>query len=469
MKNWSIRGKITLWFAAFLIGMAGVSGFTVLFASNQVIQKTIRDGLVNTVERNVDEIEYYADLDALRASAQVQHSIKYKAGFLKIDDDFLDEVNEVYTALYQSSGTLLYGENPIAEALSGLRFIDGQMQQVKVDGLVYYVFDRELSRQGLERLWLRGVVAETQGSQQISDISHLSLIVLPSLLLVSLAGGYMIAGRMLRPVQDISDAAAKIGSGGDLKQRIRLGAGRDELHQLADRFNEMFSRLEASFDAQRQFTSDASHELRTPAAVILAQCELSLERQRTPEEYEDALVVIQRQGRKMNRLIGDMLDFTRLEQQSESYTRERVDLSELVSDLCGDMALIGERGIRLEYITQQPQLMVYGNKGLLGRLLTNLISNAYRYGKDNGHIWVSLQTAENGRIILTVTDDGIGIPKEEQEKIFQRFYQADRSRTGAGIGLGLSMAREIARFHGGMLTVESGNGKTVFILSLPAL
>ncbi len=468
MKNWSIRGKITLWFAAFLVVMVGVSSFTVLFVSNQVIQKTIRDGLVNTVERNVDEIEYYADLDALKASAEVQHSIKYEAGFLKIDDDFLDEVNEVYTALYRSSGALLYGENPIAEALSGLRFIDGQMQEVKVDGLRYYVFDRELSRQGLERLWLRGVVAETQGSQQISDISHLSLIVLPSLLLLALAGGYIIAGRMLRPVQDISDAAAKIGSGGDLKQRIRLGAGKDELHQLADRFNEMFSRLEESFDAQRQFTSDASHELRTPAAVILVQCELSLEKQRTPEEYEDALGVIQRQGRKMNRLIGDMLDFTRLEQQSESYTRERVDLSELVSDLCGDMALIGERGIQLEH-TQQPQLMVYGNRELLSRLVTNLNSNAYRYEKDNGHIWVCLQAAENGHIVLTVTDDGIGIPKEEQEKIFQRFYQVDGSRTGAGIGLGLSMAREIARFHGGTLTVESGNGKTIFTLSLPAL
>lgn len=445
--------------------MVSIAIFTVLFVSNQVIQKTIRDGLVNTVERNVDEIEFYANLEELQATPDVNHFLSYAGGFLKIDDDFLDEVNEVYTALYQSSGDLLYGEDPVAGALAQLRFIDGQIQSVKINGLTYYVFDRELSRQGLEHLWLRGMVAETQGSQQISDISHLSLVVLPSLLLLALIGGYVIAGRMLRPVQKISDAAAKIESGGDLKERIQLGPGKDEVHQLADRFNEMFSRLDKAFETQRQFTSDASHELRTPAAVILAQCELSLEMERTPKEYEDALRVIQRQGKKMSKLIGNMLDFTRLEQQSEIYTREDVDLSKLVSDLCEDMALIGERGIRLEH-TEEAQLHFYGNRELLSRLLTNLISNAYRYGKENGHIWVHLK-AEEGEIVLSVTDDGIGIPEAEQEKIFQRFYQVDSSRTDAGIGLGLSMAREIARFHGGTLTVNSGDGKTVFTLRLP--
>ena len=465
MKNWSIRAKITLWFAAILLVMVSIAIFTVLFVSNQVIQKTIRDGLVNTVERNVDEIEFYANLEELQATPDVNHFLSYAGGFLKIDDDFLDEVNEVYTALYQGSGDLLYGEDPVAGALAQLRFIDGQIQSVKINGLTFYVFDRELSRQGLEHLWLRGVVAETQGSQQISDISHLSLVVLPSLLFLALIGGYVIAGRMLRPVQKISDAAAKIESGGDLKERIQLGPGKDELHQLADRFNEMFSRLDKAFETQRQFTSDASHELRTPAAVILAQCELSLEAERTPKEYEDALRVIQRQGKKMSKLIGNMLDFTRLEQQSEIYTREDVDLSKLVSDLCEDMALIGEQGIRLEH-TEEAQLHFYGNRELLSRLLTNLISNAYRYGKENGHIWVCLK-AEEGEIVLSVTDDGIGIPEAEQEKIFQRFYQVDSSRTDAGIGLGLSMAREIARFHGGTLTVDSVGGKTVFTLRLP--
>ena len=464
MKNWSIRAKITLWFAAILLVMVGISIFTVLFVSNQVIQKTIRDGLVNTVERNVDEIEYYADLEEPQASADVNHFLSYAGGFLKIDDDFLDQVNEVYTALYQSSGGLLYGEDPVAGALAQLRFIDGQIQSVKINGLTYYVFDRELSRQGLEHLWLRGVVAETQGSQQISDISHLSLVVLPSLLFLALIGGYVIAGRMLRPVQKISDAAARIESGGDLKQRIQLGPGKDELHRLADRFNEMFSRLDKAFAAQRQFTSDASHELRTPAAVILAQCELSLEAERTPEEYADALRVIQRQGKRMSKLIGDMLDFARLEQQAESYTREPVDFSELVSDLCDDMALIGERGICLEH-REISHVRVLGNRALLSRLLTNLISNAYRYGKENGHIWVELK-AEGGEVVLTVADDGIGIPEAEQEKIFRRFYQVDSSRSNAGIGLGLSMAREIARFHGGTLTVQSGDGRTVFTLRL---
>ena len=132
---------------------------------------------------------------------------------------------------------------------------------------------------------------------------------------------------------------------------------------------------------------------------------------------------------------------------------EPIDFTELVSFVCADMALIREKGITLQCEAEEG-ILFCGNRELLTRLLTNLISNAYRYGKENGHIWVRLRK-ENSKIRLAVQDDGIGIAKEEQQKIFQRFYQADNSRSGPGIGLGLSMAQEIAHFHGGEITVES--------------
>lgn len=358
---------------------------------------------------------------------------------------------------------MIYGENPISRQVSDLEFVDSKVQRIKVHHTLYYIFDRKLTLKGLEELWLRGVVSEKQGMTQMSDITRLSLLLLPFMVLVSVTGGYLIAGRMLRPIQKISESASQISSGGDLKKRIAIGDGKDELHQLAKSFNAMFQRLEESFDAEHQFTSDASHELRTPVSVILAQCELSLEEPRSSEEYEDALRTIQRQGRKMSKLVNHMLDFTRLEMRADSYMRQKLDLTELVRSVCFDMALIQEKEIVLNYEVQE-QVEFVGNYQLLSRMLTNLISNAYRYGKEQGHIFVSLKHLEQ-EIELSVADDGIGIATEEQEKIFRRFYQADNSRSVAGTGLGLSMVYEIVQFHDGTISVESElqNGSTFIV------
>ncbi len=466
MKNVSIRLKVTLWYTVALIFVVALTYFMIIFVSNQVLQKTVRDSLIETVEDNVDEVEFFDSLDGIDLSSDVDHFAIYGDGYLEVDDDFLDEVNEVYTALYYADGTMLYGENPVAREVAELDFIDSQIQTITIDGTLYYVFDRQLVQEGLEGLWLRGVVAETQGKAQMEDISRLSLILLPSLVVLAAVGGYLVARRALRPFQQISEAASQISQGDDLKKRIDLGKGNDELHRLADSFNEMFARLDAAFASEQQFTSDASHELRTPMSVIMAQCEYSLEEPRSSEEYQQALEVIQRQGRKMSRLINDMLDFARLELHTERYRKEQLDLTELVSSTCEDLALIQEKGITLTW-DAAPEVTVNGNRELLSRLLVNLVSNAYRYGTEGGHIWVTLQNGTDS-LTLSVADDGIGIAAEEQKKIFDRFYQADASRSGAGSGLGLSMVAQIAQFHSGTMTVESepGVGST-FTLTLP--
>ena len=453
MKRLSIRFKITFWFTMALILVMLLTYFITFSVSNRIIQKTIRDSLIETVEHNVDEIKFYHSIEEMDLSGDVDHFLEYGNGYLEVDDDFLDAVNNVYTALYRADGAFLYGENPIAGEAEAYSFADSQVQQITIDGTLYYLFDRKLTADGLEGLWLRGVVSEEQGAAQMSDITRLSLILMPALVIAASIGGYLIARRMLRPIQKISDTARQIGKDNDLKKRIELGAGKDELHQLADSFNDMFDKLDRSFEAEHRFTSDASHELRTPVSVIAAQCELSLEKPRSPEEYEDALRTIQRQNRKMSRLIGDMLEFTRLEVSPDRYWKENFNFTGLVESVCTDMALIREKEITLQHEAED-MIEFCGNQELLTRLLTNLISNAYRYGKEQGHIWVHLQKA-NGEILLTVRDDGIGIAKEEQEKIFRRFYQTDSSRTNAGMGLGLSMAQEIARFHRGEITVES--------------
>ena len=465
MKSLSIRSKITLWFAVALLLVVFFTFFIVLSANRQVIQKNIRDNLIETVEQNVDEIEFYNNIDNVDLYHESDYFIRFRGGYLEIDDDFLDQVNEVYTALYHVNHTLIYGENPISRQVSDVEFMDSTVQRIKVNHTLYYIFDRKLTVKGLEGLWLRGIVSEKQGMTQMSDITRLSLLLLPIMVLVSVTGGYLIAGRMLRPIKKISESASQIRSGGDLRKRIAIGEGKDELHQLAKSFNAMFQRLEEAFDAERQFTSDASHELRTPVSVITAQCELSLEEPRSPEEYEDALRTIQRQGRKMSKLINHMLDFTRLEMRADSYVRQTIDLTELVRSVCFDMALIQEKGIVLNYEVEE-QVEYNGNYQLLSRMLTNLISNAYRYGKEKGHIFVRLKCQQQ-ELELSVSDDGIGIVLEEQTKIFHRFYQADNSRSGSGTGLGLSMVYEIVQFHEGTISVESELEKgSTFIVTL---
>ena len=466
MKNLSIRLKITLWFAVALFVIVAITYVVILTVSNQVIQKTIRDTLLHTVEDNVDEVEFYTDISQVDIANSVDHFIMYNSGYLEVDDDFLDEVNDVYTALYLSDGTLMYGENPLAVALADLEFSDSEIRERTVNGELYYILDRHLTQKGLEDLWLRGVVSEHQGEVQMHEISTLSLIILPIILIAAVLGGYFIAKRMLRPIKQITNAAENISRGGDLKKRIELDSGKDELHRLADSFNNMIARLDESFEAERQFTSDVSHELRTPMSVIMAQCEYTLDEERTPQEYERALRLIRRQGRKMTKLINDMLDFVRLERRGTNYQIEKLNLSALVNSVCEDMSLIRERGISLEHEVED-EIWVDGNPALLSRLLSNLISNAYRYGKDDGHIKVRLKKSQD-EVTLSVSDDGIGISREDKEKIFRRFYQADSYRTGSGTGLGLSMVKEIASFHGGSMSVESEPGKgSEFTFHLP--
>ena len=386
----------------------------------------------------MDEVEYLLPSSQALKEQRYDYLIRHGSGYLDIDDDFLYEVNEVYTGLYDEHSGLLYGSDSAFSIVAGMRFEDSRIQKLRADGIWYYVFDRKLSGNGLDDLWLRGMVSEEQGERQMSGMIRAAVILLPLWVVAASVGGYLIAGHALKPLQKISWTAKQISEGNDLKQRIDIGEGDDELHQLASTFD----------------------------AVISAQCDYTLERERTTEEYMDALLVIRRQGQKMTKLINHMLDFARLEMRSGKYPDAFVDAAELVEAVCSDMKLIRERGITLEYETKT--VMISVNPELFSRLLVNLVSNAYRYGRENGHIRVRLWQ-EDSSLVLSVADDGIGIARNEQEKIFRRFYQADASRGGEGTGLGLAMVYEIARFYHGTVTVESvvDQGST-FVVRMPA-
>jgi two-component system OmpR family sensor kinase len=283
-------------------------------------------------------------------------------------------------------------------------------------------------------------------------------------LLVGLAGGWWFTSRAIRPIQEMSETAAAI-SGDNLAQRISVSETDSELGQLATVLNNTFDRLQFAFNRQTQFTSDASHELRTPVSVILAQTQSALHRPRSSEEYTGALHSCRRAALRMKRLIDDLLTLARLDAVPEAVPHSRVSLDEITRDTVTLLRPLGvDRGLSVHDDTQP--CAVKGDADQLGQLITNLLSNALRYNRTDGEVWLTL-VRDGGDSLLTVRDTGEGIPEESLPRLFDRFYRVDaaRSRQDGGSGLGLSICKAIVEAHGGTILIASqvGVGTTVTV------
>lgn len=285
---------------------------------------------------------------------------------------------------------------------------------------------------------------------------------------VGLVGGWFLASRAIRPIETISVTAGRIAAG-NLSERIRTDETESELGRLGAVLNDMFARLEDSFAQQRQFTADASHELRTPLAVLLSQLQMTLARERSPQEYRDTLETCQRAGQRMRRLIESLLELARLDAGQETLRRESFDLAQVVRDEIELMApLAAPRGIQVE--AQLNTANCAGDPGRIGQVVTNLLSNAIHYNRENGSIRVSVRVLE-GEALLEVEDTGVGISVEDLPHVFERFYRADKSRSHAEgrTGLGLAISQSIVQAHGGRIEVSSSPGQsTTFRVRLPS-
>lgn len=463
-KNLTIQKKIIIWFALTLLVIVTLMNTLTFSIAKIVLDEDIKERLMNTVVSNVEEIEYFNRLDAGMEREQGDQFLQYNSGWLEIDDDFCDYYEGICTALYDKDGNLLYGEAPVKISRSKAASFTS-VGSVKYNGEKYYVYDRVLSGDSFDGLWLRGVVSKNERINILYNTVRLSFWLLPLLALLAILGGYAITRRSFLPIQQIADSAEEIGKSGDLSRRLDIGWGRDEIHQLASTFNGMFDRLEKAFETERQFTSDASHELRTPTAVILAQAQYGLELADFEEEYRESLKVIKRQAERMNDIINQLLFFTRLDQGSEPVNMEETNLSVLVAEICKDQRLISCKHISVKDDIQ-PDINVETDRNLFTRMLNNLFSNAYKYGKEKGTITMTL-TRMGDDAVLRLTDDGIGISRENLERIWNRFYQVEPSRNedaGGGLGLGLSIVKQITSLLGGKISVESEEGRgTSFI------
>ncbi|HSY42927.1 MAG TPA: ATP-binding protein [Candidatus Acidoferrum sp.] len=315
-----------------------------------------------------------------------------------------------------------------------------------------------------ETIWVGCSIAPEMAALNTTAIKL--AIVSAIILFFGLAGGWWISSRAIRPVENISATAVKI-SAGDLSQRINSADTESELGQLAAVLNSTFARLEASFAQQKQFASDAAHELRTPVSVILTQAQTALNREREAGEYKQTVEACQRAALRMKKLISALLELARLDAGQEQMKRLRFDFSRTITDSIELVRPLADaRGIKIS--TELSPLEIEGDSERLGQVVLNLLTNAIQYNHDGGEVKAVLKP-ENGIVILAVSDTGQGIPAEDLPRVFERFYRADKSRSSGNAGLGLAICQAIVAGHGGSIDVTSReNAGSTFTVRLPA-
>lgn len=443
-KGLSIKARVTLWYTFFMILVFGITAVYLVSSSQRMSGRQMRERLVDTVTDAVSQVRFrYGELDA------------EELDFYK---------NGVSVFLYDTQGRLLAPK--VTRGIQVDSLLEDQTIKTASSGRERWMIYDVYSEGEDAGFWVRGMISMTEYGQALGNLPILFGSALPLLAVLAALGGFRITRRAFRPVTQMAETARAIGTGSDLSQRIETDGRGDELNQLGDTMNEMLARLQASFEAERQFSSDVSHELRTPIAVIRSQCEFALSGQAGEEEKREAFEAVLKQSERMNSIVSQLLLLSRAENGKFVPEREPVELNVLCETVCEELeAMAAERQVELAWNTEE--LQITGDETLLIRMVNNLVSNAIRYNRPGGSAEVSLR--KRGKYaVLTVRDTGIGIRREDLGQIFSRFYRADRSRSSEGTGLGLSMAAWIARVHGGSIRAESVYGEgSVFTAELP--
>ncbi len=330
------------------------------------------------------------------------------------------------------------------------------------------VFD--VKRRPYKVLMIQSLREQTEG---LAIARRAFYLINPLALLLASLGGYFLARKSLAPVIAMANQAEAIGAE-NLEERLAELDPRNELGRLVQSFNSLLSRLQASFQTQRRFMADASHELRTPVAIIRGESEVALSNElRTADEYRESLAIVQDEGKRLARIVEDMFTLARADAGQYPIETSNMYLDETVAHCVRSVdSLATQHGLKLDYQTSAHELFFTGDERLLERMTLNLLDNAIKYTPRGGSICLRLD--RNGSSCrLAIADTGAGIPFELQPRIFERFFQANQTRSrdverNGSAGLGLAIARWIAELHGGSLVLgESNSEGSTFVASLP--
>jgi heavy metal sensor kinase len=292
---------------------------------------------------------------------------------------------------------------------------------------------------------------------------------IPIAILLALVGGALLANRAIEPLNRMTETAQLI-SADHLDERIELNRGDVELRRLADAFNEMLQRLDQSFKQIRQFTADASHELRTPVAILLGETDLAVNDLLSYEECKAALKSRREELQRMAQIVDDLLALSQIEYGEKPLQVKPLDFSDLVIEVCEQQRNQARaKGVTIEIMETVP-VRIEGDSSRLRQMVRNILDNAIKYTPAGGRVAVELDQPNGTAFRLCISDTGMGIPYSAQSQIFDRFYRVDQARTreDGGSGLGLSIVKQIIEAHGGRVSVKSEMGiGTSMTLTMP--
>ncbi len=449
MAGFSIRTRLTFWYAVVLLLGLALFGLGLWFT----VEDRLLAGVDERLAQRVRGLSMVMEIEAPNKDRrQLQTEMSEFAR--EVPDGTLMQVRDgAGNFIIPAAGA------PASGAFRLAAQIDSQPRYKTVDeaGHPYRILTTRIEDRG--QVYDVLVAAPLDDVRYVTrDLRNLLLGAIPIVLLVACLGGYWLSRRALAPVDEITTVAKSI-SVQNLSKRLTVPQTGDELARLSITWNEMLERLEGAVKRITQFTADASHELRTPIALIRATADLALRRERDSAEYRAALRDIETEAVRMGRLTEDLLTLARADSAGLEMPLSPVDINALVTEVIRKSETLAEaKGIQMTADLRQQAAVAAANESAIRRLLLILIDNALKHTPAGGSVKVS--TAECGHgIALTVKDSGEGIGADSLPHIFERFYRADASRErNGGVGLGLSIAQTIAHAHGTKIEAESAPG-----------
>ena len=443
----TIRKRLTLWYTVLL-----AASLCIAFA---LMYYNVRD---NLMERS--------RADIIRDATIIADEVEEDDGYVlfDLDDDELETITGgTIFALYSFDNQWLDGRR--LEWMDSFGRSYNELRIVSYNSEPWFLYDKIAYDDGIALGWARVLMPLSPVYDTLSTIFFASLVIFLPFMLFAIAGGLFIAGIALKPIKQITKTAVKIGSG-DFHTRIEHVKGKDEVGQLAASFNEMAENVEAAFNREKQFSSDASHEIRTPIAVIVAQAEDALNRHDI-DEYKNSMAVILEKSSHIQDMLSKLLTLARGYEQADSMSIENIDISCVIADIAEEMQPIAaDAGIEIRTELEK-NITINADLLMITAMLLNLIDNSIKYGNTGGYVKVTLAKT-GGEIVITVEDNGKGISEEDLPHIFKRLYRADKSRNSKGTGLGLLFVYNTVKLHKGSISVDStlGEGSTFTITLL---